>query len=459
MIIIRDRFFSKEEDEKKKQSEEPKKYGAKDALADTGIIAGGLGLRKIGTHFTDKLKDKADEKTAHLLDTKEYSPELRKENDILVDKLVKGAREVNKDNPVSIKLIKNGYNSASIGMPAIKLDNIAKELTPEERELYYKSGHIGKSILSVPKAAVLAHEIGHNQLSYESGLKNIPGRIAHILPVTSTTTGAGNLAEMLFPDADTIPKKVGKGLLKNAGAITTGLATDGAVYTDDEGKIRLDKKSLGTAAGAIALDTLSVPLMEAMASRRGLKLLKKHGASEKYLNAAKKDLKAAWGTYGAKAAEDAVKDISGGIIGLGTGVLREKFAKDPKNHLVKNEKGVLVNKDPEVQKAQEKQSAYELGLLPAALSGYGILKNSPKIRKLMDKTLPDMAGFSAKDVVGELTEAEKKKLPELEKKIEELMKKKRNKAIIRTSLLGAAGLTGAHLYNRWKDKKEQEKDK
>ena len=58
-----------------------------------------------------------------------------------------------------------------------------------------------------------------------------------------------------------------------------------------------------------------------------------------------------------------------------------------------------------------------------------------------------------------LTEAEKKKLPELEKKIEELMKKKRNKAIVRTSLLGAAGLTGAHLYNRWKDKKEQEQDK
>lgn len=452
MIIFRDKYFAKKKERGADDDEEVISY--KDLGKTTGLMAGGIGTAWGGSKLAQKAVDKAQEKAKDILTIKDEK--LQKENDRLLRKLIDAARAENKDNPVNIKIMDHGSNSASLGIPLNKLDNIAKELSPEEREVLYKSGHIGKSILSVPNASVLAHEIGHNQATYEGGLKNIPGKLAHVAPIFSPSNTGDILAEMLTDGMkDGAAKKLTKGIYKNWGTMASAGYGNRSVYTDDEGKVKVDKKSLAKGVGLAALDVGAVPLMELAATKRGLNLLKKHGASEEYMKYAKDNLKKAWNTYGSVALKHTAKDVGGLTAGVGMGIARENTSPDDKNKLIKDEKGRLIVKDKETRERNDKANAYVYGLTPAMLSGVGILKNTKKFREVIDERIPEEAGFTKSQVSQPLTDAEEALLKKAKENAEKIRKKKFNRSVILTSALGAAGIGGAALYNRHMENKRK----
>ena len=153
-------------------------------------------------------------------------------------------------------------------------------------------------------AAVLAHELGHAQ-HYEGRSKDILGKVAHKLSAPSNIAATTN---------------IGNGIL----------AADGfrrgknSVYTDENGKIRINKsKALKSAAvsGLIAAPLLGA---EAAASVKGLRAMKKLGASKELLKAARRDLGNTYGTHATMAAKPVMSELGGHGIGVTYGVAREK---------------------------------------------------------------------------------------------------------------------------------------
>jgi hypothetical protein len=74
---------------------------------------------------------------------------------------------------------------------------------------------------------------------------------------------------------------------------------------------------------------ISAPLLitEGAASTKGLKMMKKAGASKQLMKAAKRDLGNAFGTYATMAAKPIASELGGHGLGVSYGIVREKQNK------------------------------------------------------------------------------------------------------------------------------------
>lgn len=167
-------------------------------------------------------------------------------------------------------------------------------------------------------SAVLAHELGHAQ-HYEGRSKDILGKAAHKLHAPSSmaisilnNTNGGKTGETV--------KNIGNGIL----------AADGfrrgknSVYTDEDGKIRINKSKALKSAAVSGLMVAPLLGAEAAASIKGLRAMKKLGASKELLKSARRDLGNAYGTYATVAAKPVMSELGGHGIGVAYGVTREK---------------------------------------------------------------------------------------------------------------------------------------
>lgn len=173
--------------------------------------------------------------------------------------------------------------------------------------------HLGKDRVvlgdgPLSEADVLSHELGHSKYTAKGRSKNIIAKGAHKLMVpakiASTNLGSGLSAIHGFHSGR---KQVQK---KNKGE-----------------KVSLWDKSKSIILPAAATAPLLVA--EGSASLKGLRMMKKAGASKELMKQARKRLGAAWGTY----AGQAYKPVVSGAVGNEAGKLYEKSVnkKDKKD--------------------------------------------------------------------------------------------------------------------------------
>jgi hypothetical protein len=260
MIIKRSKTFS---DKKKDSTVKDIKLAAAG-----GLLAGG---RRLGTEvgYREIVKSRRAGITKDLV----------KENKDILGKLRKVAKE-QKTKVTNINSHNNTYNRI------FQNKDKYKKLLKDEIELGTETGG-NRSAVS------LAHELGHSQhLHNRSG--SIIGKAAHKLRYIQMG-GVERLNKRL--------SKVGMPLTFTGASRLTGMATGlasgiNAGKKEKEGKKEgiLSKTAWITAPTAYLTPTL---ISEGEASRQGLKMLKKAGASKTYMETAKKGLGHSLGSYSA----------------------------------------------------------------------------------------------------------------------------------------------------------------
>ena len=303
MIILRQYTFSKKENkdsEKDKKSSNRKALGAGLGIAVVTDVGRGLGQ--------GILMKKADEIRLS-----------EEENSKLKSALKKQA----KDQGTKIVEFPDLDNSMATegGIIARSLHKLLNKY-PELREDFKKSDptteHIGTDTIILGKgkksdADVLAHELGHTQFTHRKRSKNFIAKAAHELSGLSEL-GTSNKANVLYA----------------ASGFKNGLKSAKAKA---EGK----KEKTWDKIKSVAVPALvSAPLLisEASASGKGLKMLKKAGASKESMKQAKKALGAALGAYALQAGGSIASGYAGRLIGKAVG--KKKYKN--KNKEEKNKK-------------------------------------------------------------------------------------------------------------------------
>ena len=210
-----------------------------------------------------------------------------------------GRKSGNKEVVENLKSVSKALNDALGGVSGFGKDQIVMGLGSDN-------------------SAVLAHELGHAQY-YGGRSKDILGKVAHKLHAPS------NIAIDIFNNPS--GKKAGE-TVKNIG--NSILAADGfrrgknSVYTDEDGKIKIRKRKALKSAAVSGIMVAPLLGAEAAASVKGLRTMKKLGASKELLKAARRDLGNAYGTYATMAAKPVMSELGGHGIGVAYGVAREK---------------------------------------------------------------------------------------------------------------------------------------
>ena len=299
MIILRQYTFSKKENkdsEKDEKSSKRKALGAGLGIAVVTDVGRGLGQ--------GILMKKADEIRLS-----------EEENSKLKSALKKQA----KDQGTKIVEFPDLDNSMATegGIIARSLHKLLNKY-PELREDFKKSDptteHIGTDTIILGKgkksdADVLAHELGHTQFIHRKRSKNFIAKAAHELSVLSEL-GTSNKANVLYA----------------ASGFKNGLKSAKAKA---EGK----KEKTWDKIKSVAVPALvSAPLLisEASASGKGLKMLKKAGASKESMKQAKKALGAAYGAYALQAGGSIASGYAGRLLGKAVGKKKYKN-KEEKN--------------------------------------------------------------------------------------------------------------------------------
>lgn len=170
--------------------------------------------------------------------------------------------------------------------------------------------------LNSNSSSILAHELGHAQ-HYNKRSGSLVGKIAHKLYAPSNTVV--NLA-----NSDNKVKKIGVNGIFAGGGFRRG---KNSVSTDENGNIKINKKKALKSALIGASVSVPVLISEAAASRKGLKTLKKLGASKELLKSARRDLGNAYGTYLGVSLKPVASEIGGHGLGVAYGIAREKKNK------------------------------------------------------------------------------------------------------------------------------------
>lgn len=233
-------------------------------LASNGIIKNSKKVRELGTHINNeegnallsKLKRGASD-SIHFINTK----------DSMLDDNAAFVPETNKQKE-HLKKLKKVYKDGKI--PVKYLEEILE------------ADNKGKNIILIGKnsdnAAVMSHELGHaanfGALKNEKG--SVIGRFAHKIPIVGNAPVAiGNLGSGFALGYNSVDK-------------------------DEEGNIKLSDKAKRNAliSAGIGLGTAAPTLLrEASASRTGIKMLKKAGASKKYIKQSQDLTKHTFNTY------------------------------------------------------------------------------------------------------------------------------------------------------------------
>lgn len=255
MKTLRQVTFSKKERNKEHKS----KDGTKEKLIGGGLILGGV----VGNKVTGN-------KAANMLMKKDTE-----EGKQLLQKLKKTAE----DQGTKVSHTIEG-NSLYGSKGTHKFKKVLGKLSPEAEDvldnILGEPGKAGDSINSVKRADIFAHELGHSK-HFQGRDGSKVGKIAHKLMVPSkvlTTT------------------PIGLGI-----SIANGYSSGKKAA---EAEAKGEKESTWNKVRAAAVPAaVSAPLLaaEGAASLKGLKELKKAGASKNYLKSSKKNLALALGTY------------------------------------------------------------------------------------------------------------------------------------------------------------------
>lgn len=245
-----------------------------------GLSAGSIGGAILANNRFNKNYEKVKELGPHINN---------KEGNALLSKLKKGASD-------SIHFINTKDTMLNDNAAFVPETNKTKERLKKLKKVLYKDGKIpvkyieeileadnkDKNIILIGKnsdnAAVMSHELGHaanfGALKNEKG--SVIGRFAHKIPrVGSAPVAIGNLGSGFALGYNSVDK-------------------------DEEGNIKLSDKAKRNAliSAGIGLGTVTPTLLrEASASRTGIKMLKKAGASRKYLKQSQNLTKHTFNTY------------------------------------------------------------------------------------------------------------------------------------------------------------------
>lgn len=199
-------------------------------------------------------------------------------------------------------------NSYYVGDAKKVRENLAKEAKKHRkkgfRHLSYERIGLGKDIKNkkdlillgdegFSSSAILSHELGHSQ--YTTGLGRSGSKV-------------GKIAHKLYQPSKKLSAPVGI-----VAGFHSGVQAEKA---KQEGK---KESKLNRALPIVTSIAMSTPMLvsEGLASKKGIELLKKSGASKELINEAKKKLALAGSTYVAKAGRDAVLSETGRLVGKG----------------------------------------------------------------------------------------------------------------------------------------------
>lgn len=280
---------------------EKKNYGLKAASA-SALIAGSTLSNKLGESFSKKMGD--------ILGSSEITA---KDKDIIKDKLMKEARKQGTRIFKDSSYPNSAYTNTINGKISKKiLAKLVKTVPKHQRKKVIDSikdgnkiiNHVGKDRIvlgegNLSEVDVLSHELGHSKYSVKGRSKNIIAKGSHKLTplgrASFTKFGVGLSAAHGFHSGRKQVQKENKG----------------------------EKVSFWDKSKSIALPIAAVtPLLisEGSASLKGLKMMKKAGASKELIKQSKKRLGAALGTYIGKSS----KPVVSGTIGNEVGKLYEK---------------------------------------------------------------------------------------------------------------------------------------
>ena len=279
-----------------------KLFSEDDDIAISGVLGGSLLLgkgkagHKIGKGLHEKFK-RTEEEVMRVGDNRK-----------ILRKLVKGSGVPTWIGP------ENKYDRALILRPrrekAAKL--IRKGRKTGDKKALEEGLKLAEKLRGVPKefieltdknASAFVHELGHiNQFKSNRAL---PFLAHHAKRITKSPVYKGALGVDGFV----------------RGVRSVGEDEDGINH----------KKALKSAALGTLLHT-PVVLNEGAASARGLKLLKKAGASKELMKASKKNLGVALGTYLVRPGVSAATELGGHELGVAYGVLKRKRNGQNKNN-------------------------------------------------------------------------------------------------------------------------------
>lgn len=298
MIILQRRLFSSKKKKSKKEEENDELSPEDLMLAGVGTYSGGRGISK---HLHKKSSD-------YVSRTRNNSSNA----ETVRNRVIKEA----KGRGIQFYDIPSG-SSAYAGAPPArrakkKLDKYASPEVKREVAKHPVAKHVGKDAVLINKNAgtmrdvdVIAHEVGHAYNSVKGRPSTVVGRASHVIdPISKLTVGPSTKKGRNRSDAAMFLHGVVQGVKKE--------------NNKKDGK----KDSKWTKYGSVALPlTLAAPALisEGAASRRAMKLLKKHGADKATKRLARKRLGAAWGTYGFKYARPVIAGGSGELVGRGIG--------------------------------------------------------------------------------------------------------------------------------------------
>ena len=267
MIVRRNKQFS----------EEKQKNKTKKALQAGGLVTGGVVLNNV----TPVLANNRIKKVSKKLNNPKFAG--TSEDKVLKEKLSKWARD---KREVPIFQEGNLTSSSSAAIPSTIYHSNGKKIS-----------HVGIFTGEKAPASALAHELGHAEYMGYKGKGGKVGRFLH----------------KISPRMDELPNSLGA----NTAHFINGLHSG---YVKEKNKDKGKKTNIITKYKSVAAPLLlSVPTLatEAMASKKGMKLLREHGASKKYLKEARKHMGSAYNTYLLKQSIPLASSVGGEITGRG----------------------------------------------------------------------------------------------------------------------------------------------
>lgn len=283
MIILRQRLFS----DKKSETSEEKDTGSLETAVGIGsVLTGGRLVRKAhkkqwekgeaadrtlvtymrheNEALLDKLRNEATKQGTSIKTPEQSAKDLRKK---LEERLDKGLKKIIKDDRErsgTVKRVGRGFEKG--------FKNIMEKGGPNYVP-YIDTIHIDPSNPLNNSAATLAHELGHSK-HYNKRDGKIVSKIAHKVP------------------------RAGSGLAAVGAGYASGYKAE---KNKEEGK-KVSTLNKLTPALVAAGTYAPILISEGAATKRGLKELKRLGASDNYLKESKKALGHAFGTYATKGA-------------------------------------------------------------------------------------------------------------------------------------------------------------
>lgn len=256
------------------------------------------------------------------------------------------------DKKLFNKILKDNHKEAGIDKMKIVNYPYADSYIGE------KTIRLGKDTVNKGDFSTLAHEMGHAY--HDSNKKSKLGRAFHKLDrkINDVYNGIGISAlgsdmEEKYKDYDFsngLPReledkinRVAKGTKRIVGSSVSGISGIAAGYKAEEEKEKGNKKK----ARLISAGSLAIPILghtpelgsEISASSKAMKMIKAAGANKKQINAARKSLGYALGTYGVDLGKNLIINGGSQLIGKGAYKLTHRKKK-------KDKKGENLDKNP-----------------------------------------------------------------------------------------------------------------